>query len=63
MKATMFLIQMSIDQEFYLDGYNGGSEWEFTPDRDRAWPMTLNEAERKLAQLKEIFPDALISER
>jgi hypothetical protein len=58
---SKFLIQLSLDEEFYLDSFDG-SNYEFTPNRKTAWHMDLNEAERKIKHVHTIFPDAIISE-
>lgn len=61
-KQSLFLIQMGIDQPFWLDAYNGGVEFEWTREQKTAWRFRLDEAERMLTRVQAILPDALLLE-
>lgn len=57
-----FLIQKTPVDKVWLDGYGGGIDWEWTRDRKAAWRLRKDEAERKLALVKNVFPEAMIVE-
>jgi hypothetical protein len=46
----------------WLDGYGGGNEWESTFFKNFAWKMLRKEAERRLINIKNTFPNARIDE-
>lgn len=56
-----FYIQMSIDEEFYLNGYDGSS-WEWTQDKKTAWTLRIDQATLYLKMMKPLFPSALLLE-
>lgn len=60
--ALTHLIQKSPDVLEYLDGYNGGTDWEWTTDRKTAWRLRKGEAERKAELIKLVFPDVIVIE-
>lgn len=61
-KNSKFIIQMGMDQEFYLDAWNGGNEFEWQPDKETAFKMRFGEAERMLERVHHIFDGALLLE-
>ncbi len=55
-----YLIQKSPNENIWLDGYNGGKEWEWTERKRNAWHFNFTEAHKRLAQVSKAFPSALI---
>lgn len=59
--TTKSLIQISRDEDLWLDGWNGCQEWEWTSRRDQAWRMRADEARRRLMVVRNSFPLAFIT--
>lgn len=57
-----YLIQQSATKYWWLDGYGGGIDWEWTAERKTAWRLRKEEAERKLALIRKHFPNAVLVE-
>lgn len=61
MNSHHLLIQKSVYDPEYLDGYDG-IQWEWTTQRKTAWRLRRDEAEKKLKLMEKEFPKAVIVE-
>lgn len=52
-------VLIEVSSGLYLDGYDGQT-WETTPDRKKAWQMSMKEAAGRLERLIGQFPNATI---
>jgi len=61
MNSHHLLIQKSVYDPEYLDGYDG-TNWEWTMNRKTAWRLRRDEADKKLKLVLKDFPHAVIVE-
>lgn len=47
----------------FLNGWNGGADWEWTQNPVNCWYMSLTEAESRLLVVKRDVPDAEIERK
>lgn len=56
-----WVIEQAFDSGVFLDGFDG-TEYEWTTVSIQAWRFTLYEATRRLEQVKQKWPNALVTE-